>query len=84
MGNTDALKEQLAECAKKQDFEGAFRLVRENQAEFARLACRPKFGAGADGLIFIEDAEDADFRWRWFFMFCSQSRQIMIQYSPTR
>ena len=38
MGNTDALKEQLAECATKQDFEGAFRLVRENQAEFARFA----------------------------------------------
>ena len=35
-------------------------------AEFTRLACRPKFGAGADGLIFIEDCEDADFRWRFF------------------
>ena len=38
-------------------------------ADFAAKVCRRKFSAGADGLIFIEDAEDssaADFRWRFF------------------
>ena len=33
MADTEALVNQLNECAEKQDFEGAFRLVRENRAE---------------------------------------------------
>ena len=36
MTNTEALTKQLDECAEKQDFEGAFRLVRENQLEIGR------------------------------------------------
>lgn len=28
--------------------------------------CAPKFGVGADGLIFIEPSATADFRWRFF------------------
>ena len=35
MAETGALKGKLDECAEKQDFEGAFGLVRENLAEFA-------------------------------------------------
>ncbi len=31
-----------------------------------RTLCRRKFSVGADGLIAIEDAEGADFRWRFF------------------
>ena len=36
MADTEALVNQLGECAEKQDFEGAFKLVRENQAEIAK------------------------------------------------
>ena len=38
----------------------------EQMAEFARLVCRRKFGVGADGLFFIENSEQADFKWRFF------------------
>ena len=38
----------------------------EAMAEFAGLVCRRKFSVGADGLILIEDSEQADFRWRFF------------------
>lgn len=47
------------------DHRGAFVAARD-MAEFARLVCRPKFGVGADGLIFIERSEEADFQWRFF------------------
>ena len=36
MADTEALANRLAECAEKQDFEGAFKLVRENQGELAK------------------------------------------------
>ena len=36
MADTQALVGQLAECAEKQDFEGAFKLVRENREELAK------------------------------------------------
>ena len=36
MADTEALVTQLGECAEKQDFEGAFKLVRANQAEIAK------------------------------------------------
>ena len=36
MADTEALVNQLNECAEKQDFEGAFKLVRENQGELAK------------------------------------------------
>ena len=36
MADTEALVNQLGECAEKQDFEGAFRLVRENQVELSK------------------------------------------------
>ena len=34
--------------------------------EFARLVCRHKFSAGADGLILIEEDEREDFCWQFF------------------
>ena len=37
MSNTEVLTNQLGECAEKQDFEGALKLVRGNLAEFARV-----------------------------------------------
>ena len=36
MADTEALATELKACAEKQDFEGAFKLVRENQAELAK------------------------------------------------
>ena len=42
------------------------RIAPEDMAEFARLVCRRRFSVGADGLIFIEDSEQADFKWRFF------------------
>ncbi len=41
-------------------------LARTDQAEFARLICRRKFSIGADGLILIENDEQADFRWQFY------------------
>ncbi|XOF34098.1 MAG: diaminopimelate epimerase [Candidatus Electrothrix sp. YB6] len=35
-------------------------------SEFAAAVCRRKFSAGADGLILIENSEQADFQWRFF------------------
>ncbi len=34
--------------------------------ELARMACRRKYSAGADGLIIIENDNEVDFRWRFF------------------
>lgn len=42
------------------------RLAREMMPEFARLVCRRRFSVGADGLIFIEPSEAADFQWAFF------------------
>jgi diaminopimelate epimerase len=35
-------------------------------ADFARKVCARKMSVGADGLIFIENSERVDFRWRFF------------------
>jgi len=42
------------------------RLSREVMPEFARLVCRRRFSVGADGLIFIENSDQADFKWLFF------------------
>jgi len=42
------------------------RLSREVMPEFARLVCRRRFSVGADGLIFIEESDKADFKWQFF------------------
>ena len=42
------------------------RIALEVMPEFARLVCRRRFSAGADGLIFIEDSDKADFKWLFF------------------
>jgi diaminopimelate epimerase len=41
-------------------------IAREVMPEFARLVCRRRFSVGADGLIFIEDSDRADFKWLFF------------------
>ncbi|MCW5205467.1 diaminopimelate epimerase [Desulfobulbus sp. F5] len=38
----------------------------DSMAQFAAAVCRRKFSVGADGLILIENSEQADFRWRFF------------------
>ena len=38
----------------------------EAMSGFALQVCRRKFSVGADGLILIEDSDQADFRWRFF------------------
>ena len=42
------------------------RLAEAEMPDFARLVCRHKLSAGADGLILIENDEECDFRWRFF------------------
>ena len=37
-----------------------------DQAEFVRKVCRRMFSIGADGVIFIENSEKADFSWRFY------------------
>lgn len=41
-------------------------LSREVMPEFVRLVCRRRFSAGADGMIFIEESDKADFKWLFF------------------
>ncbi|MBU1233645.1 MAG: diaminopimelate epimerase, partial [Proteobacteria bacterium] len=36
------------------------------QAEFVSRVCRRMFSVGADGLIFIENSDKADFSWRFY------------------
>ncbi len=38
----------------------------DEMSEFARLVCRRKFSVGADGLVLIENSENADFKWQFF------------------
>lgn len=38
----------------------------EEQAEFVSRVCRRMFSVGADGVIFIEGSENADFSWRFY------------------
>lgn len=42
------------------------RINRDVMPEFARLVCRRRFSVGADGLIFIEESDQADFKWLFF------------------
>jgi diaminopimelate epimerase len=44
----------------------SLKMTREQGRELARLACRRKVSAGADGLILIEDDPEVDFRWQFF------------------
>lgn len=39
---------------------------RERMPDFARKVCTRRISIGGDGVIFIEDAADAHFRWRFF------------------
>lgn len=41
-------------------------LQRNRMKEFARKVCRRRISVGADGLIFIEPSEKADFKWQFF------------------
>ncbi|VAW38102.1 Diaminopimelate epimerase, partial [hydrothermal vent metagenome] len=41
-------------------------IAREAMPEFARLVCRRRFSVGADGLILIENSDQADFKWLFF------------------
>ncbi|MCF8055450.1 MAG: diaminopimelate epimerase [Desulfocapsa sp.] len=38
----------------------------EDQTEFVSRVCRRMFSVGADGVIFIEGSESADFSWRFY------------------
>ena len=38
----------------------------DRMKEFARKVCQRRISVGADGLIFIENSEKADFKWRFF------------------
>lgn len=41
-------------------------VTEEERVSLVKQLCVPKFGVGADGLIFIEPATKAAFRWRFF------------------
>ena len=41
-------------------------LKKDQMPAFARMVCRRRISVGADGLIFIEPSERADFRWQFF------------------
>lgn len=41
-------------------------LTNEQAATLAKLVCRRRFSAGADGLILIETDDQTDFRWQFF------------------
>lgn len=41
-------------------------LATAEQSEFARRICRRKFSVGADGLILLEETENADFQWQFY------------------
>ena len=41
-------------------------LADADRPDFVKKVCAPKFGVGADGLIFIEPSSQVDFRWRFF------------------
>nr|MBF0220838.1 diaminopimelate epimerase [Desulfobulbaceae bacterium] len=41
-------------------------LSTEDASALARLACRRRFSAGADGLILIENSEAVNFKWQFF------------------
>jgi diaminopimelate epimerase len=38
----------------------------EQQPDFVERVCRRKFSAGADGVILIENSDNADFRWQFY------------------
>ena len=38
----------------------------QEMPEFVKQVCRRKFSVGADGIFFIENSENADFRWQFF------------------
>ncbi len=38
----------------------------ENLPDFAKIICQRKISVGADGLILIENSDEADFEWRFF------------------
>lgn len=40
-------------------------LERGEMPAFAKAVCERRFSAGADGLIFLENSENADFRWQF-------------------
>ncbi len=41
-------------------------LGKDEMSSFAKAVCRRKFSAGADGLILIENSDEADFRWQFY------------------
>jgi diaminopimelate epimerase len=41
-------------------------LAKEAMSSFAKAVCRRKFSVGADGLIFIENSDRADFCWHFY------------------
>ena len=54
------------------------KVVPENAMEaWARAVCRNAFGVGADGIFFIEDAEDPALAYRWHFYNSDGSRAEM-------
>lgn len=47
------------------DHRSAF-LTKDEMSAFAKAVCRRKFSVGADGLILIENSDQADFQWQFY------------------
>ena len=65
MGDTGTLADQLGKCAEAHDFEGAFRLVRENQVELAKSQTpdevRDALKAATADRLFLSFVDGVDF-----------------------
>lgn len=49
---------------------------RYNYWDFAKFLCNRKFGVGADGVIFLEKGETADYKMRIFNQDGSEARNV--------
>ena len=61
MADTEALANRLAECAEKQDFEGAFKLVRENQGELAKSLQPEGIKDALNGVWYKDDSQVVEY-----------------------
>lgn len=66
------------------------RIKKEQMPDLAARICRRQFSVGADGLILVENSEEADFRWRFYngdgseAEMCGNGARCVARYAHTR
>jgi diaminopimelate epimerase len=66
------------------------KIGKEQMAKLARRICRRRFSVGADGLILLENSEQADFRWQFYngdgsvAEMCGNGARCAARYAYTR